>query len=71
MRSEEVMMLHQQRRVSSGGDEAVTEHIENHQFSDKASEDADWFVFVQASGNLYFILAHLALLTSKLKTISC
>lgn len=71
MRSKEVMMLHQQRRVSSGGDEAATEHIENHQFSDKENEDTDWSVFVQAAGNIYFIPAHLALLTSKLKTISC
>lgn len=31
------------------------------------NEDADQFVLVQASGKMYFILAHLVLLTSKMK----
>lgn len=41
MKSEDVMMLYQQRRVSSGGEEAASEHIEKHQFSDKVNDDAD------------------------------
>lgn len=52
MNSEEAMMLHQQTRASSGGDEASFEHTEKHHFSDKVNEDADQFVLVQASGKM-------------------
>lgn len=71
MRSEDAMMLHTQMRSSFGGNEPSSKYTEKHPFSDKVNEDTDQFGLVQASGKLYFILAHLALLTSKMKTITC
>lgn len=71
MRSEDAMMLHRQMRSSFGGNEPSSEYVKKHLFSDKVNEGTDQFGLVQASGKLYFILAHLALLTSKMKTISC
>lgn len=71
MRSEDAMMLHRQIRSSFGGNEPSSEYVEKHHFSDKVNEGTDKFGLVQASGKLYFIPAHLVLLTSKMKTISC
>lgn len=71
MRSEDAMMLHMQMRPSFGGNEPSSEYTAKHPFSDKENEDTDQFGLVQASGKLYFILAHLALFTSKMKTVTC
>lgn len=71
MRSEDAMMLYRQMRSSFGGNEPSSEYVEKHLFSDKVNEGTDQFGLVQTSGKLYFILAHLALLTSEMKTISC